>query len=862
VGHVFKRTVGGVSACAVAAGLAVGLPTAAGAVVVPEGTEINLLNINDFHGRIEPVNTVLFAGTVEQLRAEHPDSTLFLSAGDNIGASLFASATQEDVPTIDVLDALELAASAVGNHEFDRGFEDLSGRVDDEADFAYLGANVYLEGTQTAAMEEYTTFDVGDVTVGVIGAVTEETPSLVTPGGIATLDFGDPVEAVNRVAAQLSDGNAENGEADVIVAEYHEGAASGDATLEEQIVDGGAFADIVTQTSADVDAIFTGHTHQAYVFEGQIPGEEGTRPIVQTGSYGANIGQIVLTVGPEGEVLGYEARNVSRLQGEDEEDDADEEALADELVAQYPRVAAVDEIVDAALAVAEEIGSQVVGEATAHITTAFTGGAYTGEGGTYEVPDADRADLRDDRGSASTLGTLVANALRDVEAPAAGTAEIGVVNPGGLRNEFYVDENGDITYAEANAVLPFVNNVWFTTLTGSQFITLLNQQWQRTAGGDVPSRPYLQLGLSDNVSYVADPSLPEGQRIISVTVDGEPLDLDAEYRISSFSFLVQGGDNFRVFTEGTNTVDTGLIDREVWIDYITETSPLTPDFTKRFLYVDGLSTTEVIAVPGQTIDFEVSNVDLTSLGAPLNTAVTVSLGEEEVGTFALNDGMADVSFTIPADFPVEMGEVAAVAVTISAAPTGTEVPLWMLVLPAEFPDVTEDNEFADEISWLLVNGITTGYLDGTYRPTWPVSRQAMAAFLYRMANGGEDAPACSEGAFPDVPADAPFCGEITWMMDQGLTTGYEDGTFRPTAPVSRQATAAFLYRLQSEDEAPDCTERPFTDVAVTDAFCGEIQWLRDAGILNGYSDDTFRATSPVTRQAMAAFLYRSQEEAD
>ena len=104
--------------------------------------DLTFLNINDFHGRIEGSkvdglggtsatdNTLLFAGTVEQQRAEAgEENTALLSAGDNIGASLFASAVADDQPTIDVLDALDLRASAVGNHEFDKGFADLTDRV-------------------------------------------------------------------------------------------------------------------------------------------------------------------------------------------------------------------------------------------------------------------------------------------------------------------------------------------------------------------------------------------------------------------------------------------------------------------------------------------------------------------------------------------------------------------------------------------------------------------------------------------------------------------------------------------------------------------------------------------------------------
>jgi hypothetical protein len=112
-----------------------------------------------------------------------------------------------------------------------------------------------------------------------------------------------------------------------------------------------------------------------------------------------------------------------------------------------------------------------------------------------------------------------------------------------------------------------------------------------------------------------------------------------------------------------------------------------------------------------------------------------------------------------------------------------------------FPDVPADHGFCTEIEWLVDEGITTGYDDGTFRPTTPVDRQSMAAFLYRAAGSpnGPD-PTCTTAAFPDVPANHLFCGEIDWLVDEGITTGYDDGTFRPTTPVDRQSMAAFLYR--------------------------------------------------------------------
>src|SRR5205823_3477394 len=103
----------------------------------------------------------------------------------------------------------------------------------------YLGANVYDAATGQPALPEYGTYTVAGLTVGVIGAVTQETPTLVSPAGVAGLRFGDPVEAVNRVAAQLQDGDDSNGEADIIVAEYHEGAGavSADEALEQELAE-------------------------------------------------------------------------------------------------------------------------------------------------------------------------------------------------------------------------------------------------------------------------------------------------------------------------------------------------------------------------------------------------------------------------------------------------------------------------------------------------------------------------------------------------------------------------------------------------------------------------------------------------
>ncbi len=175
-----------------------------------------------------------------------------------------------------------------------------------------------------------------------------------------------------------------------------------------------------------------------------------------------------------------------------------------------------------------------------------------------------------------------------------------------------------------------------------------------------------------------------------------------------------------------------------------------------------------------------------------------------------------------------------------------------------FADVWSDHAFCVEIAWLAGSGITEGYADATFRPTVGVTRQALAAWFHRAA-GGPAGPGCGTPPFSDVPTGHPFCGEIAWLADAGIGEGYSDGTFRPTADVTRQALAAWFYREAGAPlgPAPTCSVAPFPDVTPDDPFCGEIAWLADSGIAEGYPDGRFRPDRGVTRQAAAAFFERA-----
>ena len=136
-----------------------------------------------------------------------------------------------------------------------------------------------------------------------------------------------------------------------------------------------------------------------------------------------------------------------------------------------------------------------------------------------------------------------------------------------------------------------------------------------------------------------------------------------------------------------------------------------------------------------------------------------------------------------------------------------------------------------------------------------MERAAVAAYFYRLA-GSPAVTLPQESPFIDVPTDHPFYKEIVWLHRRGITTGYPDGTFRPNAPINRDALAAFFYRAAQEPDYTPPATSPFTDMAPHDGFYKEIAWMHSQNIAHGWPDRTFRPLQPVQRDAMAAFIYR------
>jgi len=700
---------------------------------------IDIVSVNDFHGRLEagsppsataptsPAGAAVLAGMVNSYRAANPN-TAFVAAGDLIGASTFTSFIQQDQPTIDAFNAMGLDASSFGNHEFDQGREDVDGRILPAANWDYLAANLYEKGTQTPAFQEYSLEQYGDITVGFVGAVTNELPSLVSPAGIATLDVGDVVPAVNRVADQLSDGDPANGEADVVVLLVHEGAAA--PTL-EAATDGSRFGQIVNGADANVDAVISGHTHLAYDFDIPIAGTDRTRPVFSSGQYGERYGHLAVSVDPATKQIVSIGAEIKDLYG----------AFAPD--------PAVAQIVADAVAVAKVKGSVAVGSITGDINRAVASG-----GG-------------ENRGGESTLGNFVADV--QLWSTTDKGAQIAFMNPGGLRSDLKYaaspttpgDGTGVVTYQEAAGVQPFANTLVTTQLTGDLIKQALEQQWQ-PAGA---SRPILHLGVSQGFEYTYDPTRDAGDRITSMTLDGEPIAADTVYTVTVNSFLAAGGDNFPAFAQGANAADSGKVDLQSMVDYFVANPVASPDYVQRAVGVTVSAPDADGYGVGDQVTLTFSSL-LMSNDGPRTGTVVVTADGQELGSAPIDPaivdttdevGRASVTITIPAS---TTGSLVLTA-TVPETGTSVDVTLPLALANVEAPVITgqalvgrtlrvSDGTWSVDdptlsYAWLRDGAVVEGATTNSYRLTSADIGATISAVVTASKDGFGSASATAEG---------------------------------------------------------------------------------------------------------------------
>ncbi|MGW2863980.1 bifunctional metallophosphatase/5'-nucleotidase [Streptomyces sp. NPDC001205] len=549
--------------------------------------DVQLLSFNDLHGNLEPpagsagavterqadgATKSVPAGGMEYLatslrtaRQGHPYS-ITAAGGDMIGASPLLSGLFHDEPTIEALNKLKLDVTAVGNHEFDEGATELArmqhggchptegcyekGKKFRGADFPYLAANVTSEKTGRPILKPYTVWRKNGVKIGFIGVTLKGTPNVVTAAGVKGLKFADEIETINKYAKELDRQGVKS-----IVALIHEGGmpstnAYNDSCDSQGPGSGisGPIVDIAKGVSPKVDALITGHTHQAYVCT--IPDPAGNpRMVTSAASFGKLYTDTTLTYDRRTNDIVRTAVKSPKSANHIVRRDQPKAADMSELIARWGKLAA-------------PVANRPQGYISADIN---------GRGS--DAPE-------------KPLGDLIADAqLAGLSAPDKGGAQIAFMNPGGIRSDLVYKASGGegdgvVTYGEAFTVQPFTNMMNVVDLTGAKIISALQQQ----VSGPNQADPKI-LQVSKGLTYTLDMTKSGAARVLTDTVklNGVPLDPAKTYRVAMNEFLAGGGDGFPALV-GTNKV-VGASDLDVFDAYLTANSspsnPLAPPASGR-----------------------------------------------------------------------------------------------------------------------------------------------------------------------------------------------------------------------------------------------------------------------------------------
>jgi 5'-nucleotidase len=607
-------------ATTIASAVAAGCATAPAAASAP--ITLKIIGFNDFHGNLQSpgtfsVNTIVpaaqrpavggaeyLAAQVARLKAQNPLNVV-VGGGDFIGASPLISALFFDEPTVEVMNHVGLEFTSVGNHEFDKGPTELkrlqgggcritNGQPDpnscrglgsqapgtfDGARFKWLSANVVETATGRTLLPPYGIKSFNGVQVAFIGMTLKDTPGIVTPTGVAGLQFKDEADTVNALVPGL---RAQGIEAIVVL--VHQGGVQSspnagdingcDGNLKNADGSASDIENIVNRLDDAVDLVISAHTHAAYNCSANtvdvknvggaalsrprptgLPNKVGRLiPVTSASAFGRVVTDIDVTLDPEThDVIAVAPTN--RLV------DRTDPAL-DQAIAADPTVRNIVQGYDRLVA---PLAGAVIGTiSTALPTTPDTAG---------EQP----------------AGDLIADAQLMATQPAAlGGAQIAFMNPGGVRSPGFVSVAAayphELTYGGAFTVQPFGNSLVTMTLTGGQLKALLEQQFIGCAGQ--AAQRVMQVSNGLKVTWSA--SAPACAKIVDVTFT--PTDVTATppaatgspqivvsngvvqnptrtYRVTVNNYMAAGGDGFTTLVGGTNRLG-GAQDVDALVAYL------------------------------------------------------------------------------------------------------------------------------------------------------------------------------------------------------------------------------------------------------------------------------------------------------
>ena len=514
----------------------------------PEDTQLRILAINDFHGHIATSSDSFggvgradyLAANVAAARAE-VENSIFVSAGDLVGASPLISGLFHDEPTIEAMNLIGLDINGVGNHEFDEGPEELlrmqqggphpvDGDPDGDpfggADFQFIAANVTDNATGDTIFPPYDVRDFQGTKVAFIGLTLEATWAIVDRNRVAGLTFRDEAETVNALVPELQESGIE-----AIVVLLHEGGSSDGGRSDCGSGLSGPIAEVARHLDDAVDLVIAGHTNDEFAcqVEGKWVTMADTRGRLFTvidGTLDAETGDL--------NVVAIENRPNSQ-----------------EGVTPVPAVTA---LIEKYQSLSAPKANAVIGSITADIVR-----------------------QRNEAGE-SALGNLIADAqLAATSGAESGRAVVAFMNPGGIRDDIRFsssgnEADGELTYAEAFSVHPFGNSLVTMSLTGAQVDLLLEQQFT-----DADSESHRVLQVSEGFSYTWDGAQPPGSRVdpSSIAIHGSVLDSEGMYRVTVNSYMAAGGSGFSVLPEGTERTG-GMLDLDALIAYFEIKGEVSP----------------------------------------------------------------------------------------------------------------------------------------------------------------------------------------------------------------------------------------------------------------------------------------------
>ena len=412
---------------------------------------VHILAINDFHGQLEPPSdnaggAEYLATYIKKFKSEN-QNTIVVSAGDNIGASPLISAHFHDEPTIKALNMMGFDFSAVGNHELDKGLDELM-RIQyggchpdgclgnssfEGAHFQYLAANIVNNNTNDLLFPAYALTYVQGVPIGFIGIALESTPMTVSKFAVKGLKFLNETETIDKYVKEL-----DNKGVKTIVVLIHNGGCSpnleslNNTQLDHNDSKSMHILDVVNNTDRSVAVFITGHTHQAY--NELVDG----RNVTQAYAQGKVLTDIDLVISNETHaVIEKKARNiiVSRV---------------------VPKDSGVAGLVMRYKSLVAPIADKVIGSIKGNFT------------------------VEPNKAGESTLGDLIADAqFNYTHNPSYGGADVAFMNPEGIRSNLNLsgsERQSNVTYGQVFSVQPFGNKLVTMTLNGTQIKDLLENQ--------------------------------------------------------------------------------------------------------------------------------------------------------------------------------------------------------------------------------------------------------------------------------------------------------------------------------------------------------------------------------------------------